>query len=276
MRWCRRTPALPLSGPQAHRFPPKRPEPLRWLQALLTHWSLWSPQAAARTSPSKEGWRLRRERVPSVWTCRRAVQSGKAASTRPGPQGTPPAVKSRAEGSGSAAGDHEALFGCLHGCTLWGGQVVLNQGLDPKAWHGHSRTSPWGTETAGQRPVLQGWGGVCQAGCPRYQGRRGCPEAGEGGRGQLSWGGLPVVRDCKDRGSGMAPGWAGERWSSRAWDMTVLEEQVTHPDERGLCLPGGCQRVTGPRTKDWALKTTEERWGAGSPYARPRADTEMS
>lgn len=159
MRWCRRTPALPLSGPQAHRFPPKRPEPLRWLQALLTHWSLWSPQAAARTSPSKEGWRLRRERVPSVWTCRRAVQSGKAASTRPGPQGTPPAVKSRAEGSGSAAGGHEALFGCLHGCTLWGGQVVLNQGLDPKAWHGHSRTSPWGTETAGQRPVLQGWGG---------------------------------------------------------------------------------------------------------------------
>ena len=51
---------------------------------------------------------------------------------------------------------------------------------------------------------------------------------------------------------------------------------MTHPDERGLCLPGGRQRVTGSQTKDWALKTTEERRGAGSPYARPRADTEMS
>ena len=48
------------------------------------------------------------------------------------------------------------------------------------------------------------------------------------------------------------------------------------PDERGLCLPGGCWRVTGPVTKDWALQTTEERWGAGSPKARPGADTEMS
>ena len=28
---------------------------------------------------------------------------------------------------------------------------------------GHSRVSTWGTETAGQRPVLQGWVGVCQA-----------------------------------------------------------------------------------------------------------------
>ena len=58
--------------------------------------------------------------------------------------------------------------------------------------------------------------------------------------------------------------------------MMMLEEEVTHPDERGLCLPGGHQRVTGSQTKDWALKTTEERRGAGSPYARPRADTEMS
>lgn len=118
----------------------------------------------------------------SVWTCRRAVQSGKTASMRPGP----PEVKSRAEGSESAAGGHEALFGCLHGCTLRGGQVVLSQGLDPRARHGHSRMSTWGTETARQRPVLQGWVGVCQTGRPRYQGRRGCPEAGKGGRGQLS------------------------------------------------------------------------------------------
>ena len=65
---------------------------------------------------------------------------------------------------------------------------MRNRGLDPRARHDHSRTSMWGTETAGQRPVLQGWVGVCQAGCPRYQGRSGCPEAGEGGRGQLSWG----------------------------------------------------------------------------------------
>ena len=41
--------------------------------------------------------------------------------------------------------------------------------------------------------------------------------------------------------------------------MMVLEEEVTHPDERGLCLPGGCRRMTGPQTKDWALQTTEER-----------------
>ena len=107
---------------------------------------------------------------------------------------------------------------------------MRNWGLDPRAQHGHSRTSMWGTETAGQRPILQGWVGVCQAGCPRYQGRSGCPEAGEGGRGQLSWGGHPVGRACKDRGSGMVPGWAGECWSSSAWDMMRLEEEVNHPD----------------------------------------------
>ena len=194
MRWCRGTPALPPPGPQAHRFPPKRPEPLGWLWALLTHWSLWSPQAAAWTSPSKECWRLRCERVLSVGTCRCAVQSGKTVSTRPGPQGTPQRSSRGLRGAGlqlgvmrpfsgvcmvarsgedrlCATGDWTPGLGKITAGRACGGRRPLGRGLSCRAGWGSARLDAPGTkDVAGAQRQVRVAGGSSLGGSPCGQG----------------------------------------------------------------------------------------------------------